>query len=104
MAAVGWPVKKKEMGCGGGLAGALTGMMQVGLTDWGPGAIPVDAVGLSVLVRGVVLALAFFFSSSRRHTRLRGDWSSDVCSSDLCGGRTRPAPDAHWRHRGDGRQ
>src|SRR5256885_14272961 len=26
---------------------------------------------------------AFFFSSRRRHTRLQGDWSSDVCSSDL---------------------
>src|SRR5437762_9958761 len=24
-----------------------------------------------------------FFSSSRRHTRYIGDWSSDVCSSDL---------------------
>src|SRR5256885_5892186 len=24
----------------------------------------------------------FFFSSRRRHTRLQGDWSSDVCSSD----------------------
>src|SRR6266566_4177472 len=24
-----------------------------------------------------------FFSSRRRHTRLQGDWSSDVCSSDL---------------------
>src|SRR5256885_8577253 len=24
-----------------------------------------------------------FFSSIRRHTRLQGDWSSDVCSSDL---------------------
>src|SRR5256885_6939667 len=29
----------------------------------------------------------FFFSSRRRHTRLQGDWSSDVCSSDL---------DPHW--------
>src|SRR5256885_9354099 len=28
-------------------------------------------------------ALRFFFSSRRRHTRLQGDWSSDVCSSDL---------------------
>src|SRR5256885_12273846 len=28
----------------------------------------------------------FFFSSRRRHTRLQGDWSSDVCSSDLGGG------------------
>src|SRR2546426_9093179 len=25
----------------------------------------------------------FFFPSRRRHTRLQGDWSSDVCSSDL---------------------
>src|SRR5256885_10308580 len=25
----------------------------------------------------------YFFSSRRRHTRLQGDWSSDVCSSDL---------------------
>src|SRR5256885_11862100 len=25
----------------------------------------------------------FFFSSRRRHTRLQGDWSSDVCSSEL---------------------
>src|SRR6266446_5944048 len=29
----------------------------------------------------------FFFSSRRRHTRLQGDWSSDVCSSDLAAGR-----------------
>src|SRR5205807_6865781 len=28
----------------------------------------------------------FFFSSRRRHTRLQGDWSSDVCSSDLAQG------------------
>src|SRR5207248_8821069 len=25
----------------------------------------------------------YFFSSRRRHTRSYGDWSSDVCSSDL---------------------
>src|SRR6266513_4954452 len=30
----------------------------------------------------------FFFSSRRRHTRSKRDWSSDVCSSDL------PADDA----------
>src|SRR6266542_633013 len=29
----------------------------------------------------------FFFSSRRRHTRCYRDWSSDVCSSDLDGGR-----------------
>src|SRR5690348_250424 len=27
--------------------------------------------------------MLFFFSSRRRHTRWTGDWSSDVCSSDL---------------------
>src|SRR2546426_1211069 len=31
------------------------------------------------------LIIFFFFSSRRRHTRLQGDWSSDVCSSDLAG-------------------
>src|SRR5207248_8382667 len=29
------------------------------------------------------LLFLFFFSSRRRHTRSYGDWSSDVCSSDL---------------------
>src|SRR5689334_23949470 len=28
----------------------------------------------------------FFFSSRRRHTRWNCDWSSDVCSCDLCFG------------------
>src|ERR1022692_5216015 len=31
----------------------------------------------------MVIVFVFFFSSRRRHTRLQGDWSSDVCSSDL---------------------
>src|SRR5699024_11356685 len=30
-----------------------------------------------------VCAHFFFFSSRRRHTRSKRDWSSDVCSSDL---------------------
>src|SRR5260370_9693178 len=30
-----------------------------------------------------LLDLLFFFSSRRRHTRFKCDWSSDVCSSDL---------------------
>src|SRR5437879_7524425 len=30
-----------------------------------------------------MLLVFFFFSSRRRHTRYIGDWSSDVCSSDL---------------------
>src|SRR5438445_13617777 len=42
----------------------------------------------------LILRLLFFFSSRRRHTRYWRDWSSDVCSSDLCRGRpgTRPSP------------
>src|SRR2546426_3998037 len=31
----------------------------------------------------MIIFTFFFFSSRRRHTRLQGDWSSDVCSSDL---------------------
>src|SRR5688500_4040588 len=46
-----------------------------------------------------------FFSSRRRHTRLQGDWSSDVCSSDLhlrrpddlAGGRPARRPDRGMR-------
>src|SRR5256885_9616209 len=34
-------------------------------------------------VKRGVRCFFFFFSSRRRHTRLQGDWSSDVCSSDL---------------------
>src|SRR5256885_1079934 len=34
-------------------------------------------------VKLYVFFFFFFFSSRRRHTRLQGDWSSDVCSSDL---------------------
>src|SRR3712207_7691616 len=30
-----------------------------------------------------MLAVFFFFSSRRRHTRYWRDWSSDMCSSDL---------------------
>src|SRR5260370_6183747 len=36
----------------------------------------------------VVLTCVFFFSSRRRHTRFKCDWSSDVCSSDLVDRRT----------------
>src|SRR5699024_11889124 len=33
---------------------------------------------------------SFFFSSRRRHTRSKRDWSSDVCSSDLAPSDRRP--------------
>src|ERR1039457_6411108 len=36
-----------------------------------------------MIVVTLLFVLFFFFSSRRRHTRLQGDWSSDVCSSDL---------------------
>src|SRR5690348_17562145 len=39
---------------------------------------------LSLCGKGRILShMFFFFSSRRRHTRWTGDWSSDVCSSDL---------------------
>src|SRR2546426_2754417 len=42
--------------------------------------------------------MVFFFSSRRRHTRLQGDWSSDVCSSDLIQVRAEfPNPDRMLR-------
>src|SRR6266513_4060236 len=31
----------------------------------------------------MLIIFIFFFSSRRRHTRSKRDWSSDVCSSDL---------------------
>src|SRR5688500_9368634 len=39
--------------------------------------------GLSLRFRDRRRPRDFFFSRRRRHTRLQGDWSSDVCSSDL---------------------
>src|SRR5437762_5137315 len=36
-----------------------------------------------VLYCQICCCFFFFFSSRRRHTRYIGDWSSDVCSSDL---------------------
>src|SRR5207248_8648555 len=50
-----------------------------------PGA-PVDLdTELTCAIQGVVTCGGgmVFFSSRRRHTRSYGDWSSDVCSSDL---------------------
>src|SRR5260370_15576599 len=37
----------------------------------------------AVLGKEDVIIFDFFFSSRRRHTRFKCDWSSDVCSSDL---------------------
>src|SRR5699024_6798627 len=35
-----------------------------------------------------------FFSSRRRHTRSKRDWSSDVCSSDILG----DVDELHWQY------
>src|SRR5207248_4450533 len=43
------------------------------------------------VVSGGDRPVLFFFSSRRRHTSSYGDWSSDVCSSDL------PGSPASWR-------
>src|SRR5260370_29414690 len=40
-----------------------------------------------MLSKSVFYGCVFFFSSRRRHTRFKCDWSSDVCSSDLTPGR-----------------
>src|SRR6266850_1323275 len=65
-------------------------------TDRGTCVLLADAAGAAVLEpsddeRGIL-----FFSSRRRHTSLQGDWSSDVCSSDLEADRrgNRPVPQA----------
>src|SRR5699024_11348529 len=34
-------------------------------------------------IHALIAVVLFFFSSRRRHTRSKRDWSSDVCSSDL---------------------
>src|SRR2546426_12344150 len=50
---------------------------------------------ISPLNQPACLLFFFFFSSRRRHTRLQGDWSSDVCSSDLEDPLDDPALHAH---------
>src|SRR5256885_6891210 len=45
-----------------------------------------------IIMMVAVTLVIIFFSSRRRHTRLQGDWSSDVCSSDLGIGVSRGEP------------
>src|SRR5437879_8111877 len=44
---------------------------------------PVAFVVFSTVGVATTAIVFFFFSSRRRHTRYIGDWSSDLCSSDL---------------------
>src|SRR5256885_6859803 len=57
--------------------------------------VPSDRVYFGLWLVGTLFF--FFFSSRRRHTRLQGDWSSDVCSSDLL------LPWAKWVEQRDAR-
>src|SRR5437762_5984998 len=49
----------------------------------GCGLLMLKVSRLKLPVIWLLVSLCFFFSSRRRHTRYIGDWSSDVCSSDL---------------------
>src|SRR5205809_8065558 len=40
-----------------------------------------------------------FFTSRRRHTRCSRDWSSDVCSSDLCNDGHQPQDGQSLQHK-----
>src|SRR5260370_1039182 len=70
---------------GGGVVGApvLFRSARLAGVRW-PGAAALEGDrGGAVVGRGVSReGICFFFSSRRRHTRFKCDWSSDVCSSD----------------------
>src|SRR5258707_1615005 len=57
-----------------------------------------DAVGEVIGI--TTLSISFsLYTSRRRHTRYWRDWSSDVCSSDLCTDRDLQAMDAVMQRR-----
>src|SRR5207237_7749318 len=39
---------------------------------------------IDATITSMTLIIIYFMSSKRRHTIFKCDWSSDVCSSDLC--------------------
>src|SRR5579863_7590490 len=48
-------------------------------------ALPPSSIAIFFFPARRLISQLFFFSSRRRHTMWTGDWSSDVCSSDLAG-------------------
>src|SRR4029077_18987433 len=48
-----------------------------------PSALTEDRALVSLISFVAFQTVFLFFSSRRRHTRFKCDWSSDVCSSDL---------------------
>src|SRR6266581_2124121 len=59
----------------------------------GPGMGLMALGAASLIVAATNHKADFFLSSRRRHTRWTGDWSSDVCSSDLLAADQRLAGD-----------
>src|SRR5699024_11461185 len=53
------------------------------LLVWYGAFIQIVCMDLPWKIRTLPITRFFFFSSRRRHTRSKRDWSSDVCSSDL---------------------
>src|SRR3989442_8386824 len=76
----------------GAIAGAVEAM-RLGALDYL--VKPFDALELPL----VIARARFFFQSRRGHTRCGRDWSSDVCSSDLCLGRLEGVGVHHNRRR-----
>src|SRR5207249_5440980 len=52
-------------------------------TRFRPPTAPRNSTDRQTMSVQVLRSFVFFFSSRRRHTRSKRDWSSDVCSSDL---------------------
>src|SRR5256885_3225554 len=90
-----WVPRTAELTFAASLAATYIITTYIPLTPFigGPGFITLEIVMLPIIAALLrpIPALAtvfvgslgmFFFSSRRRHTRLQGDWSSDVCSSD----------------------
>src|ERR1039457_4599608 len=77
--------KKKTSGKRSGLADSGEAIRARGGDQLPPAAVRIGLHRRTRQVGGNLLHAhcACFFSSRRRHTRLQGDWSSDVCSSDL---------------------
>src|SRR5256885_12042107 len=84
MLEVAWELLQQN----GGLRGIMSKFEHGGMADhvssWvATGAnMPISGAQLQEILGSGSIGEIFFFSSRRRHTRLQGDWSSDVCSSD----------------------
>src|SRR5574337_1072998 len=60
--------------------------------------LPISLDSIIYSFKSRISIIFFFFSSRRRHTRLSGDWSSDVCSSDLAKDDTQAQKEEAARH------